>query len=133
MVVTVETSRSVHCSSRRVGMGSNPPVLDCANAVSSETVSNETLSNNESSHILRTEHDCVEDVGERNPIQHCSSCPIFSSSPKNTRQIYSPVLRASYAAVVGFLLVVWEMVCFTEQGLLISTKFMNFEQSKKMS
>ena len=78
MLVTVGTSRSVHCLSRRVGMGSNAPVLDGANAISSETVSIETLSNDESSHILRTEHDCVEDVGEGCPIQHCSSRLIFS-------------------------------------------------------
>ena len=78
MLVTVGTSRSVHCLSRRVGMGSNAHVLDGVNVISSETVSIETLSNDESSHILRTEHDCVEDIGEGCPIQHCSSRLIFS-------------------------------------------------------
>ena len=47
MLVTVGTSRSVHCLSRRVGMGSNAHVLDGANAISSETVSLETLSSDE--------------------------------------------------------------------------------------
>ena len=54
-------------------MGSNAHVLDGANAISSEIVSIETLSNDESSHILRTEHNYVEDVGGGCPIQHCSS------------------------------------------------------------
>ena len=48
-LVTVGTSSSVHCLSRWVGMGSNAHVLDGANAISSETVSIETLSNDESS------------------------------------------------------------------------------------
>ena len=78
MLATVGTSRSLHCLSRRVGMGSNAPVLDGASAISSETVSIETLSNNESSHMLRTEHNCVEEVGEGCGIQHCSSRLVFS-------------------------------------------------------
>ena len=76
MLVTVGTSRSMHCLSRLVGMGSSAHVLDGANAISSETVSVETLSNDESSHILRTE--VVEDVVAGCPIQHCSSRLIFS-------------------------------------------------------
>ena len=67
----VGASRSVHCLSRRVGMGSSAHVLEGADAIRSETVLIGTLSNDESSHIFRTELDCVEDVAEGCTIQHC--------------------------------------------------------------
>ena len=78
MLVMVGASRSVHCLSRRVGMGSSAHVLEGADAIRSETVLIGTLSNDESSHIFRTELDCVEDVVEGCTIQHCSSSLIFS-------------------------------------------------------
>ena len=44
MLVMVGASRSVHCLSRRVGMGSSAHVLEGADAIRSETVLIGTLS-----------------------------------------------------------------------------------------
>ena len=52
MLVMVGASRSVHCLSRRVGMGSSAHVLEGADAIRSETVLIGTLSNELTSQSL---------------------------------------------------------------------------------